>query len=246
MAESPSSAGVPTLDDLPAGFAGTRQNLHRLAEEVVKAAREHVTGDFSLIAIPGGFGTPVFGPDDAQVRVQGVELIVARGGEEARAPITTLRAAAELCGDLLPGDLVLDDAELLLDEACARALGDWYGFGEAVLDRFRQQATMEDEATEATLWPEHFDIAIEMGPNDTGKRANYGFSPDDDDHQEPYLYVGPWTAKPQGELWNGRGFTGAELGHSELVAASDQLGAAIDFCVTRKQALEGAEKGGEE
>ena len=237
MPESASPAGVPTLKPLPDGFARTCGALHRLAEGVIKVAREHTSGNFSLIATPGGFGTPVFGPDDAQVRVEGAELIVRKGAEEKRAPITSLRAAAELCGDLVPGDLALDDGELGIDEACSRALGDWYGFGEFVLDGLRQGAAFDDEATEATLWPEHFDIAIELGAQDAGRRANYGFSPGDADHEEPYLYVGPWTPQPAAELWNGKGFSGAELGHSELIAAADQSAAALDFCNTRKQAL---------
>jgi hypothetical protein len=237
MPESASPAGVPTLKPLPDGFAQTREALHRLAQEVVKVSREHTTGDFSLIATPGGFGTPVFGPDDAQVRVEGGELIVKKGADEKHAPITSLRAAAELCGDLVPGDLDLDEGELSVDEACSRALGDWYGFGEVVLDRLRQGAAFDDEATEATLWPEHFDIAIELGAQGAGRRANYGFSPGDADHEQPYLYVGPWNPQPEGELWNGKGFSGAELGHSELVAAGDQVAAALDFCTMRKQAL---------
>jgi hypothetical protein len=106
-----------------------------------------------------------------------------------------------------------------------------------VLDRLRQGAAFDDEATEATLWPEHFDIAIELGAQDAGRRANYGFSPGDPDHEEPYLYVGPWTPQPAGEIWNGKGFSGAELGHSELVAAENQSAVAIDFCNARKQAL---------
>src|SRR4051794_14347678 len=107
MPESASPAAVPTLKSLPGGFAQTREAMHRLAEEVIKVAREHTTGEFSLIATPGGFGTPVFGPDDAQVRVEGDELIVKKGDDEKRGPITSLRAAAELCGDLVPGDLEL-------------------------------------------------------------------------------------------------------------------------------------------
>jgi hypothetical protein len=52
---------APQLQPLPVSFAETTLGLHRLAEQVVKLAREHVSGEFSLIATPGGFGTPVFG-----------------------------------------------------------------------------------------------------------------------------------------------------------------------------------------
>ncbi len=90
------------------------------------------------------------------------------------------------------------------------------------------------------LWPEHFDIALELGSESAGRRANFGASPGDDDHDEPYLYVGPWTAEVSGELWNARGFKGAELGYSELIAAEDQRRAALDFMGERYRVLQEA------
>src|SRR5690348_1900878 len=96
------SSDPPRLKPLPRDFTRTREALHRLAEQVVKVTREYATGEFSLIATPGGWGTPVFGPEDAQVRVEGAELVVSTRKDERRAPITSIAAAAELCGDLLP------------------------------------------------------------------------------------------------------------------------------------------------
>ncbi len=87
------------------------------------------------------------------------------------------------------------------------------------------------------LWPEHFDIAIELGSEPQGVRANYGFSPGDEGHHEPYLYVGPWSAAVDGDLWKANGFAGAELSYSELIAADDQLAAAFDFFASRRDAL---------
>ena len=72
----------------------------------------------------------------------------------------------------------------------------------------------------------------------TGRRANYGFSPGDADHREPYIYVGPWRDDVAGELWNATGFAGAELGYAELLGAEDQTAAALDFCRARREALE--------
>jgi hypothetical protein len=228
------------LEPLPSDFERSRQGLHRLAEQVVKLAREHLTGEFSLIATSGGFGTPVFGPDDAQVRVDGGDLVVRVAGDERRGAITTLHAAAELATDLLPDDLELDDEPLGVTPEASLALGRWYAFGERVLERIRADATAGDEPTEATLWPEHFDIAIEMGPEGEGRRANYGLSPGDEDHAQPYFYMGP-TARPKGELWNAKGFPGAEMTYSDLLAAADQMAAALDFCRARKEALEQTE-----
>jgi hypothetical protein len=229
---------APPLHPLPASFAETTLGLHRLAEQVVKLAREHFSGEFSLIATPGGFGTPVFGPDDAQVRVEGGDLVVVAGGEERREPITTLGAAANLAADLLPEDLELDAESLSIDPESSSALGRWYGFGDQILEALRADEAPDEAPTPPTLWPEHFDIAIEMGSEEAGKRANYGLSPGDEDHEEPYLYVGPWTAKPVGELWNGKGFSGAELDYSVLVGADDQPAAALEFCRRCKQALD--------
>ena len=230
--------GEIALPPLPQGFSRSRESLHRLAEGVVKVAREHVTGEFSLIRTPGGFGTPVFGADD-QVRVESAELVVREGGEERRAPITSLRAAAELVGpDLLPAGLDLDDTPLSVDPAAAEALAHAYALGEAVLERLVESGREGDKPTSPTLWPEHFDIAIEMGAEGEGLRVNYGLSPGDEDHKEPYFYVGPWSARPEGELWNAVSFPGAELSYGELAVAADPVAAALDFSLTRKRALE--------
>ena len=226
------------LEPLPPDFAATRAGLHRLAEEVVKVAREHATCEFSLIATPGGFGTPAFGPNQAQVRVDGGDLVVKVGDEERREAITSLRAAGELAAGLLPEGLDLDDEPLGVRPEAALALGRWYAFGEDVLERLRADARAGDEPSAVTLWPEHLDIAIEMGPEGEGRRANYGLSPGDEAHDEPYLYVGPWTARPSGELWKAQGFPGAELSYAELAGADDQLAAALDFCRRRKEALD--------
>jgi hypothetical protein len=37
-----------------------------------------------------------------------------------------------------------------------------------------------------------------------------GVSPGDEEHDEPYAYLAPWTAPAPGRLWQARGFTGAE------------------------------------
>ena len=107
-----------------------------------------------------------------------------------------------------------------------------------MLERLVESAGTGEGPTGPTLWPEHFDIAIEMGPEREGLRVNYGLSPGDEDHEEPYFYVGPWTARPEGELWNAVGFPGAELAYGELTAATDPVAAALDFSLTRKRALE--------
>ncbi len=226
------------LDPAVDGLAKTREALHKVAEQLVAPARKP-DNEIALTATPGGFGTPVFesGGQRIQVRVEGAHLVVHRGGEEKRAPLTTVAAGAELIGaDLFPGGVPTDDTPLEIDAPAAAQLGRWFALGAHVLEGLREDWAAEDPSP-ANLWPEHFDIAIEAGSEADGRRANYGFSPGDADHDLPYLYVGPWSAEVSGELWNGKGFNGAEIGFEELAAAEDQLQAALDFCRTRKSAL---------
>ena len=201
------------LEPLPGTYAETRIALHQIAEGVVSPARKP-DNEIALRYTRGGFGTPFFEEDgiDCQVRVEHGELVRQRGHEETREP--------------LPG----------VDPAAASALGDFYGLGCSVLEQLRADEADGDPSL-VQLWPEHFDIAIEMGSESRGQRANLGASPGDDEHAEPYLYVGPWTAEVSGELWNATGFKGAELTYSELIAAEDQRRAALEFMRGRYRAL---------
>ena len=199
---------MTALSAPPAGFEATRDRLHALAEEVIAPARQAVDGRIRLRALPGGFGTPRFG-DSQQLRVEGARLIV-EGPDGDR--------AEELDG---------------IDESAARWLGDFYAFVLGVLDDLRAQIGGE----EPVLWPEHFDYAIVAGDESAGTRANYGGSPGDEHHDEPYLYVGPWR-DVAGESWNATGFSGAELGLRELLAAEDPSAVALEFFLTRARELE--------
>jgi hypothetical protein len=235
------------LSALPEGFAATVASLHRIAEELVAPARKP-ENEISLRATPGGFGTPEFEFEGAirQVRVEGAELVQSVDGEERRAPLTSLAAASRAVADLLPADSQPSGEPLGVDAASSRALGELYGFGAALLGQLVERAAPEDEATIPRLWPEHFDIAIELGPERRGLRANHGVSPGDEDHEAPYLYVGPWSAEVSGELWNASGFRGAELSYAALLAAPDQNATALDFFLTRWDALKAIEPDTEE
>ena len=174
--------------------------------------------EISLRYTRGGFGTPFFEEDgaDCQVRVEGAELVRQRGERETREP--------------LPAEV---------DPAATRALGDLYGFGCSVLEQLRANELATDDSW-VRLWPEHFDIAVEIGYHGRGARASFGASPGDEAHDEPYLYVSPWDAElASGELWNATGFPGAELSYSELLSAADQRRAALDFFEERYRAVQG-------
>jgi len=215
------SSGQP-LGPLPAGFATTRAAMHRVAEEVLKPRREAETGnEIALRFTSGGFGTPpwetgLVSGRSGQLRVEGLELVATDGDELHR----------ERLADPSP------------DADSAAALAAWFAFGTVAL------ADLVDlhgdlEPAPIRLWPEHFDVATDLGPEDVGTRATFGASPGDEHHPEPYLYVGPWAAPATDAGWNATGFNGAELTYAELLGADDQLGAAAAFFADRLAALRG-------
>ena len=213
------SAGPPLLP-LPPGFAAARTALHGVAEDVLKPKRELETGnEIALRYTPGGFGTPPWSTGLAsgaggQARVEGTDLVVVTGDAAERTPLEG--AAADAAG--------------------AAAIADWFAFGTVVLAELIESRPGANPAP-IRLWPEHFDVATEIGDEPAGTRATVGASPGDEQHDEPYLYVGPWTEQPAGPLWNAHGFAGAELGYRELLAAPDQLAAAAEFLSGRLDAL---------
>jgi hypothetical protein len=230
--------GIEPLEPAVDGLARTREALQSVAERLLAPSCKP-DNEIALKATPGGFGTPPFEFEgsERQVRVDGADLVVSRNGEEKRAPLTTIGAGAELIGsDLLPGGAHDDGEPLAIDTAAAEQLGRWFALGDAALEQLREEWAA-DEPSAAYLWPEHFDIAIEAGADSSGERANYGFSPGDADHEQPYLYVGPWTAEVSGELWEAKGFNGAELAYSEIAAADDPLALVLEFCRARHDAL---------
>jgi hypothetical protein len=227
------------LPEVPADIVATRSALHSVAEKVVSAARLRATGnEIALRWYLGGFGTPAFADDRGRrvIRVDGVELVDSCDGAERRTQLTSLRDAGRLAGDLVDAHDLPGDA-LELSPAAAGFIGRWFCFATLVTADLRVRAAPELEPGWVQLWPEHFDVATELGAEAKGERAAYGASPGDGDHPEPYLYVAPWTAKPAGELWNASGFAGAELSYGELRAAVDPLAAAADFFDARVRAL---------
>lgn len=227
------------LERLPDTFVATRDGLHRVAEQIVAPARKP-HNEIALTATPGGFGTPPFEFEGRrlQVMVDGAELVVVEDGAERRGQLTSLAEAARFVGDaLFPDGAPDDDSPLELDPLAARRLGDLYEFGAGALTSLRDELPAEAAAGSINLWPEHFDIAFEAGEEATGRRANYGVSPGDEHHPEPYVYVGPWSGEADGPLWNATGFAGAELLYSELVGSADPERAAVEFMRARAEAL---------
>jgi hypothetical protein len=233
-----------TLPALPPAYGATLQSLHALAEHVVAAAYFHGAQHIGLRPTPRGFGTPVFG-DEERVRVDATTLVHERAGEVRRHELTTLAAAAEFVGIPLGAPPVYTaatsfsaDAPLAIDRDAALALGDWYALGSAVIQDLRADHP-DASAADAQIWPEHFDLACEIGDDAAGTRANYGASPGDAGIPEPYLYVGPWDpARKTGAL--ARFAFGGACTYSELRASANAGAAARHFFTSAADQLLGA------
>jgi hypothetical protein len=227
------------LAPLPDSFVATREALHRVAEQIVAPARKP-HNEIALTQTPGGFGTPPFEFEgrSLQVMVDRFELVVVEDGEERRTALTTLAEAAAFVGpDLFPDGMPDDSTPLEVDRVAAGRLGDLYAVAAQALERFRTELSDADPST-INLWPEHFDIAFDAGDESAGQRAGYGVSPGDEDHDEPYAYVGPWNREAaDGPGWNASGFVGAELGYEELTAAEDAVEAVLELFESRRKAL---------
>ena len=182
----------------------TLESLHALAEHVVAAALYAETGRIGLQVAPGGFSTPPFADDRRTVGVDHVDLVVTSAEGTRRAHLSTLGAAAQLAGVApgapasvyTPATVCDPDAPLDIDPVSADAVAQWHALGD---DALRRWAAVLDPAAPApaTLWPEHFDVAIEVDG------VTYGASPGDHDIAEPYLYVGtPPDRRSSDRFWN--------------------------------------------
>lgn len=226
------------LPPLPARFAATRDSLHRVAFFALAPKRYAATGKLGLRYTHGGFGTPFFGHDE-QVRVEGRELIHQTRDGVASTVLSTLGQACDFLGipyrdswyegfrdPLVPSGPTVP---LVVDEKVAAAIGDWFGFATLVLERLRRLPGAED-VSRVQLWPEHFDVAIEIGSADNGHRASYGASLGDSHHPEPYFYVAPGSEQDPDDLyWNAPSFKGASLSYGELLSVANPAAAALAF-----------------
>jgi hypothetical protein len=213
-------------------LAGTRRDLQRVAVHLLARRRHAVSGRFGLRATPGGIGTPAFGPPDSieVVRVTSTSLVHEIGNEVRSHPLedTTLASLASLVEvDLAAPFSVGRDtpevgdpsAALRIDPQIVAELADWWNLGWRTLDRIVETA---DRPERVQLWPEHFDVGttVAFGPA-ADDRVSLGASPGDHHHDEPYLYVQPWTGERPGEpsFWNSS--FGAVLGREQVTSLDD-------------------------
>ena len=240
--------------ELPDDWPDQRDALHLVAAHVLANAQKQMNGHFALMPLPGGFGTPQYGPDRLRLRVAGGSLFVERvDGErdgEAAATTETVPIAGssirQLCAlaevepdpDLWIGedtpDLGDPDAPIALDSITSTLVGDWFALGQRAMDA--AVASLPDaRSTVARLWPEHFDVGLDLAVDAArkpGTRCNLGAAAGDSFHPEPYLYVGPWdSARPGPEsFWNAP--FGATLGFGDLDVSENPLQAAGEFFLT--------------
>jgi len=224
------------LRPLPEEFQNTRLTLHQLAYFVLAPKRFRETGKLGLRYTHRGFGTPFFG-DDGQVRIEGDHIVFQQGARAHTSPISSVSSAATFVGIPYeerwfegfrdPLDLTNPEKEMAIDAAAADAIGDLFGFAASVLEQARRTPGAVD-VSRVQLWPEHFDLAFEMGSGN--RRASYGVSPGDGTHDEPYVYVAAWgEIDREDTYWSDTSFNGASLSYEALLAAPDQRGLAVDF-----------------
>ena len=228
----------------PVEHRATRESLHRVAVHVIARRRTDATGRFGLRATPGGFGTPAFGgPDhDEVLRVAGSTLVReqrAQDGTHAAAHAidgASLAALATFAGADLAGPLSVGsdtpapgdpDLPLTVNPAAADRIARWFHLGACALDATVAARGPGATASVVQLWPEHFDLACDVAAGAT--RANLGASPGDGFHEDPYVYVGPWTADRPGDpaFWNAP--FGAVLGHDDVFTAADPIAVIAGF-----------------
>jgi hypothetical protein len=232
--DAPGCTLARVFEPLPPAFAATRDALHAVAEHVLAAARYRAEGRIGLRPTDGGFGTPEFG-DHEVVRVEHVDIVHERGGREAREALTTLGAAAAFVGVPLglpegiytPTTAADPDAPLDIDAAAAAALAAWYARSYMWLAEVCGLHP-DAEPTTRTLWPEHFDLATELGDGAAGTRGTYGASPGDEYLAEPYLYVSPWEPARRTGPFAEYPF-GAARSYTALRSSADVDRAAVDF-----------------
>jgi hypothetical protein len=183
-------------------LATTRRSLHGVAEAIVAGPQYRATGTLRLRQHPGGFGTVVAHSGFSLVAVVGTDLVVTRTtGDSTRLPLAgTLGELAESAGLAFGGlqDAYRDgshprpDQPIEVDADAAAVLADAWARGAAALRTFADGIAGPQQPV---LWPEHFDIGLNL---DT---VNYGVSPGDETSAEPYAYVGP-PAPLRGAFWN--------------------------------------------
>ena len=219
-------------------YNSTVSSLGQLAFFVIAPARFAAQEKLGLRYTHGGFGTPFYGKD-RQIRIEGDSLMVQEGDTATGEKVTTLRRAARQVGIEYeekwgpdwhdPPNPTDPDTPLAIDPGAALICSNILGFGFSVLEQIRIEAHKDEKPSRVQLWPEHFDIALEIGVEDAGRRAAFGASPGYPAHPEPFVYVSPWAKDWLDDPYWNADFGGSILGYEELLAAGNQRDTALQF-----------------
>lgn len=171
-------------------ITGTRRALHAVAEQVLAGPQYRTSGTIRLTITDEGFGTVA----EPALAVTAHALLTPGGPRPLDG--ATCRSLGLQAGVTIgpPLGLYADytdvgaDEPLRVDAAAAASVIATLRRGDGAL-----RSVFPD--LEPVLWPEHFDVALSTGD------VNYGISPGDAFLDEPYAYVGPWTART-GAFWN--------------------------------------------
>ena len=222
-----------------------RDELQRIATHVLARGQLPSTGRIGLRVSPGGFASIVFGADDERLRVSGLTLVrESAAGSSARAMRidgADLAQLAEFAGVDLTAELSVGhdtppvgdpQRPIELDRQAARRIATWFDLTAQALDHVLQAAPAWSEPSIPQLWPEHFDLAIDLAFDASvpaERRVNLGGAAGDGYHAAPYLYVGPWTPdRPGGDgYWNAP--FGATLDIDAVMASDDPVATATRF-----------------
>jgi hypothetical protein len=168
-------------------LAATRRSLHGVAELLIAGPQFRAHKTIKLTVKSGG----IFGVSMA-VGIDGTDLVWSDG----RTPLVGTCADLGALAGIEPGvpgiykdtSGVAVDEPLAIDAEVAARLLEWFSIGDTAMLAFAPDQ-------EPILWPEHFDLGIVID------EVNYGVSPGDSGHAQPYAYVGPWTTR-SGPFWN--------------------------------------------
>jgi len=197
----------------------TRRSLHAVAELLLAGHQHRVAGTIRLAVEPGGFRTLPLPGQPSLLAVRGTKLVVTRNGQASTValvgtpigtPVGTLAEIAAEAGVTAgppegvyaKGSRANPADRVSIDPASATTIERALELGDMAMSRFGSRHAPERPSV-PVLWPEHFDVGIELD------EVNYGVSPGDDEIPEPYAYVGPWTPR-RGAFWD-RPFGAARL-----------------------------------
>jgi hypothetical protein len=199
----------------------TRLSLHAVAELLMAGPqKDGASNTVRLRVVPGGFATVA----EPIRSVVGVALVA--GTKEIALDGRTIAEVAQDLGvtprplaDVYPDVTTLGpDDTLVVDRTAAAVLARAWHVGDEALAAFAP-------ASERVLWPEHFDVAIELD------EVTYGVSPGDRYIAVPYVYVSPFDREGLDDpFWNqsfGAAAPLSEVGDAAAVAAYLERGRSL-------------------